>query len=224
MSRIRSHLTYSNVISTLCLFVLLGGGAYAAIKVPRASVGTKQLKANAVKGPKVAPGSLSASDIGGPVTSALSADQADDADRLGGLTSAGYFPSAKVERFRLNVSSSGSQFDLITIGPLDMDVSCSNLFDTQTIGIHATGSAAGAELVVGLSAREVGTTEADAGFTFLSGTESNLLTRDAGMSSSEVGAGQFVYDDASETIVLTFRYLINETSDDCEISGLAMRS
>jgi hypothetical protein len=50
----RSKLTYSNVVSTLCLFLLLaGGGAYAASKLGKNSVGTKQLKRNAVTAAKI---------------------------------------------------------------------------------------------------------------------------------------------------------------------------
>jgi hypothetical protein len=48
MFRFRPRLTYANVVSTICLFVLLGGGAYAATELPANSVGTKQLKKNAV--------------------------------------------------------------------------------------------------------------------------------------------------------------------------------
>lgn len=44
MKRVRSKLTYANVISTMCLFLLLGGGAYAASQLPKNSVGTKQVK------------------------------------------------------------------------------------------------------------------------------------------------------------------------------------
>jgi hypothetical protein len=63
--RPRLRLTYANVISTLCLFILLGGGAYAAAKVslPRHSVGPRQLKANAVRSPQVKDGSLLARDF-----------------------------------------------------------------------------------------------------------------------------------------------------------------
>jgi collagen triple helix repeat protein len=50
---LRSGLTYSNVVSTLCLFLLLGGVAYAATQVPSNSVGTKQLKNGAVTLQKV---------------------------------------------------------------------------------------------------------------------------------------------------------------------------
>jgi hypothetical protein len=31
MRRVRSHLTYANVISTICLFLLLGGGTAVAL-------------------------------------------------------------------------------------------------------------------------------------------------------------------------------------------------
>ena len=71
MHRARGKLTYANVIATIALFVALGGASYAAVKLPKNSVGTKQIKnksitgakiaAGAVTGEKVAPGS-----IGGP--------------------------------------------------------------------------------------------------------------------------------------------------------------
>jgi hypothetical protein len=49
MRRLRTKLTYSNVISTLCLLLLLGGGtAYAASHLPKHSVGAAQLKKGAV--------------------------------------------------------------------------------------------------------------------------------------------------------------------------------
>lgn len=63
MTWLRTHLTYSNVVSTLCLFVLLGGVSYAAVKLPKNSVGTGQLKANAVTSSKVKNGSLLAADF-----------------------------------------------------------------------------------------------------------------------------------------------------------------
>jgi hypothetical protein len=58
-----AKLSYANVISTLCLFLLLGGGAYAAIKLPANSVGSKQLKDGSVTGAKVKSGSLLANNF-----------------------------------------------------------------------------------------------------------------------------------------------------------------
>jgi hypothetical protein len=49
VQRIRGRLTYSNLVSTLCLLLLLGGGtAYAASHLGKESVGTRQLKKEAV--------------------------------------------------------------------------------------------------------------------------------------------------------------------------------
>jgi hypothetical protein len=49
MQRLRGKLSYSNVISTVCLFLLLGGGtAFAASQLGKESVGTNQLKKAAV--------------------------------------------------------------------------------------------------------------------------------------------------------------------------------
>lgn len=63
MRRLLPRFTYANVVSTLCLFVLLGGTAYATLSLPKNSVGSKQLKLHAVTSSKVKPGSLSAADL-----------------------------------------------------------------------------------------------------------------------------------------------------------------
>jgi hypothetical protein len=63
MRTLRSRLSYANVISTLCLFMLLGGGAYAATQLPKNSVGAKQLKNGAVTGQKIKQGTIDASKL-----------------------------------------------------------------------------------------------------------------------------------------------------------------
>lgn len=64
MRAIRSKLTYANVISTLCLFLLLGGGAaLAAGKLAKNSVGTKQIKNNAVTAAKIKKGAITGAQI-----------------------------------------------------------------------------------------------------------------------------------------------------------------
>src|SRR3954453_13874697 len=51
------------VVATIALIVALAGTGYAALKLPRNSVGTKQLKRDAVTSPKVKRGSLLTSDF-----------------------------------------------------------------------------------------------------------------------------------------------------------------
>jgi len=53
MARITRHLSYANVTASLALFVALGGISWAAVALPRNSVGAKQLKKNAVTAPKI---------------------------------------------------------------------------------------------------------------------------------------------------------------------------
>jgi hypothetical protein len=69
LGRIRSRLTYANVVSTLCLFIVLGGGAWAAGKIDSGDVADNSLKSvdlkdgKGVKGADVAPDSLAGSAI-----------------------------------------------------------------------------------------------------------------------------------------------------------------
>ncbi len=54
MRRLSRRLTYANVVSTLCLVLVLGGGvAYSATQLRKNSVGTKQLKNGAVTQKKI---------------------------------------------------------------------------------------------------------------------------------------------------------------------------
>ena len=67
MTRLRNRLTYANVIATLALFIALGGVSYAAFKLPKNSVGTKQIKREAVNGAKVKIGTIPPTAIKGGV-------------------------------------------------------------------------------------------------------------------------------------------------------------
>src|SRR5215217_3881452 len=60
---LRDRLTYSNVMATVAVFVALGGTSYAAITLPRNSVGTNQIRSNAVSSSKVKNRSLAARDL-----------------------------------------------------------------------------------------------------------------------------------------------------------------
>jgi hypothetical protein len=72
-ARLAPRLNYANVMATVAVFLALGGGAYAAFKLPKNSVGTKQLANgavtnnklanNAVTGAKVAARSLTGTQI-----------------------------------------------------------------------------------------------------------------------------------------------------------------
>jgi hypothetical protein len=76
MRSLRSRLSYANVISTLCLFMLLGGGAYAAGGgLAKNSVGTKQLKNGAITGKKIKKGTIDSSKLTAETVASLQGGQ-----------------------------------------------------------------------------------------------------------------------------------------------------
>ncbi len=242
MKRISSHLTYANVVSSLCLFVLLGGGAYAAIKLPKNSVGTKQLKNNAVKGPKVADRSLTGVDIKGPVDSASSAeeaahaakadqatnadhaataDQASNAAQLGGAAASSFFPSVNVKRADLSVKETTAgvhEHPLLTMGPLTLVMAC-NKGASLTIGIHAESSAPNATIYLGFENSQP--TSSGQIFPFTEG-ESNPFAR-TDPATGEAGSGQLVYRDTNTTIAMPFGYFVSNLFEECRMSGVALQ-
>lgn len=69
MRRITDHLTYANVMSTVAVFVALGGVSYAAVTLPKNSVGNTQLKQNAVTSAKIRNGTIQKADLAPGVSS-----------------------------------------------------------------------------------------------------------------------------------------------------------
>jgi hypothetical protein len=108
MHAIRARLSYANVMATIAVFVVLGGGAYAATELPRNSVGAAQIKRsavtrskiarNAVVGSKVKNDSLTGADVAestlGKVPQAAAADNATHAASADNATHAASADSA----------------------------------------------------------------------------------------------------------------------------------
>jgi hypothetical protein len=105
LGRLRSRLTYANVMATIAVFIALGGTGYAAIHLPRNSVGRSQLRTHAVSNSKLAVGAVTASRVransltGAQInegtlgtvpaaTAAGAAQNAANADRLNGVSAA----------------------------------------------------------------------------------------------------------------------------------------
>jgi hypothetical protein len=61
--RLRPHLTYANVTSTLALFLVIAGGAAFAASAPKNSVTSKSIRNGAVKSVDVADNGLTGADI-----------------------------------------------------------------------------------------------------------------------------------------------------------------
>ena len=100
--RIRDRLTYANVIATLALFVALGGSSYAALKLPRDSVGSAQIRSGAVASGEVKDRSLQLRDISKTARTSLAGKQGP----TGPAGPAGQ-PGAPAARFFAAVSAAG---------------------------------------------------------------------------------------------------------------------
>lgn len=124
------------VVACIALAVALGGTSYAAIKLPRNSVGTAQLKRGAVTGIKVKRNSLTGVQINegrlGRVPSAAVADAAASAATADSATSANSSPVS-----RLDYSASNT-FPILPGGSAHLSANCPT-------GLNATGG--GAKLV-----------------------------------------------------------------------------
>ena len=62
-ARIRGHLSFANVTASVALFIALGGTGYAAIQIPRGSVGNSQLQRDAVSASKIRQNAVGKSEI-----------------------------------------------------------------------------------------------------------------------------------------------------------------
>jgi hypothetical protein len=91
----KPKLTYANVVSTLCLFLLLGGSAaYAATKLAKNSVGTKQIKNNSITAAKIKNGAITGSKV--QLSSLGTVPSAAQATTAANATNAAHADSASV--------------------------------------------------------------------------------------------------------------------------------
>jgi hypothetical protein len=109
MRTIRKHLTYANVVATIALMLAVTGGTAFALK---GKFGAKNLKANAVTTPKLAPGAVTTEKIaGGAVIGASIADgQVGSADVGDGVLQGADFAPATLQQLDADCPGSLSPF------------------------------------------------------------------------------------------------------------------
>lgn len=106
-SRITSRLSFANVVSVLALFVALGGTAWAATALPPNSVGTKQLKNQAVTTAKIHRGAITTPDLKFPLASAGTSSSTPVSLNTG--------QSADVAKAALNFTHAGNALSMATV-------------------------------------------------------------------------------------------------------------
>lgn len=137
MKSIRRHLSYANVVSTIALFLVLGGAtAFAAKELARNSVETKQLKSSAVTGPKIKDGAVNGSKLAdGAVTTPKLADGSVTADKLapGALPPPTPIPGLPIVRHRL-LNTTSLEFPPTTKEPDEIPLPLEHATFTQAAG------------------------------------------------------------------------------------------
>ena len=123
-ARLRSRLTYANVIASLALFMAMSGTGYA-LSLPKASVGAKQLKRGAVTAKKVKNGSLLEADF---KAGQLPAGPQGAAGPAGPRGATGAPGSAAADAL---VSSNGSVF-----APAAHNITSANVSHTAGTGVY----------------------------------------------------------------------------------------
>jgi hypothetical protein len=139
MDRLRHKLTYANVMATVAVFIALGGASYAAVNLPKNSVGSRQIKTGAVTGTKLKNGAvtrakIAAGAVGGAqlnlssigtvpsATHAASADSATDARTLGGQSAAQIAVAATIKCPTATLAAGGMCFDATQRPPANFRV------------------------------------------------------------------------------------------------------
>jgi hypothetical protein len=155
LKQLRNRLTYANVMSSIAVFLILGGAtAIAADQLAKNSVGKKQLKANAVTSAKIKKNAVTAAKIrdgavgttkigDGAVSSAKIGDGAVSAAKIG----AGAVTGAKVQDGTLT----GADINLGTLGTVPSSATTDVVKTSQgkvALGAEATVLAYGPLAVV----------------------------------------------------------------------------
>lgn len=225
MKQIRNRLTYANVMSSIAVFLVLGGGAaFAAGQLGKNTVGSKQLKKNAVTtakikknavtGAKIKNGTVTGNKLNlgsvGTVPSAThagSADSAGNADTVGGL---------HVVKFSLNGSGNIGKTEILNLNGLQLQAECSS----GSVTLTATTTVSDGEISAWAEDASGSYTDGEGEYedTFSPGV--TFTAPDAGNSDS-IGDGAYTGGD-----LRTVRFFYNEEDEiggkDCLLNGYAI--
>lgn len=139
MKQIRKRLTYSNVMSSIAVFLVLGGATAFAAGLAKNSVGSKQLKKNAVTSAKIKNNAVTTAKIkNGAITGAkvnaaslgtvpnathaVSADSAGNANTVGGQSVVKLFKTLNAGQSNVPVGSAGGFSFFATCESTNVDV------------------------------------------------------------------------------------------------------
>jgi len=148
MRALRSHLSYANVMSSIAVFLVLGGVSYAAATLPRNSVGTKQLRPNSVTRSKMVNGSVGRNELrrqsvtrGALATTVRS--QLAKAGAPGPRGPAGPAgPGAKRIHWSARGSANPAKTTILSVGGVTLSATCAQTANGTQVSTEVTSSSA----------------------------------------------------------------------------------
>jgi len=155
VKKIRKRLTYANVMSSIAVFLVIGGAtAFAALgkntvgskQLKKNAVTTKKIKNNAVTTPKIKNGAVTGAKVNlsslGKVPSAANADNATNAahaNNADNANNANTVGGIHIVKFSLNGTSDIGKTQILDLNGLQLQASCTS----SEITLTATTTTAG---------------------------------------------------------------------------------
>lgn len=133
----RKHLNYANVMATVAVFMILGGGAYAAIELPKNSVTSKQIKKGSVKSSDLAKKSVEGSRVAKDTLTGKNIKESTlgavpEADRVGG---------SQVQQINYSAEADTPTETLFSVGGLTVTATCPAISPPGGVVLTATTDA-----------------------------------------------------------------------------------
>lgn len=213
MKQIRKRLTYSNVMSSIAVFLVLGGATAFAAGLAKNSVGSKQLKKNAVTSAKIKNNAVTTAKIkNGAITGAKvnagslgtvpNATHATSADSAGSAGNANTVGGLRIVKFSLNGGSDIGKTEILNLNGLQLQASCTAGSETLTATTTTSDSeiSAWANDASGGSSTSEYEDEFDPGDTVTLPLPSNSdVLGDAAFTGGNLQTVRFFYNEEDET-------------------------
>ena len=232
MKQIRKRLTYANVMSSIAVFLVLGGAtALAATQLAKNSVGTKQLKKNAVTAAKIKKNAVTTSKIKngavtgakvnlgslGTVPSATNSTNSTNATNAINAGNANTVGGLRIVKFSLNGASPIANTQILDLNGLQLFASCTagSVTVTATTSVNDGEISSWAEDAGGPSTSGQGTIED----TF--GVGANFTLAMTANPSDIIGHGAYIGGDL-RTVWFFYNQEDGTGANDCLLNGYAI--
>ena len=229
LTRLQSHLSYANVISTLALFLVLGGASYAAVTLPRNSVGREQLRRHAVTHSKLASRSVTRRSLSAWVRSRVENGENGASGTAGPAGSPGR-DGVGASRLHFSAAAESAPTPVTALDTAGLKLTAACRQSGSTVGLEITARSSEDAVIQETAGLDTGSDPN----TF--GTSSNINGQITLAANTDTLLGgptadppdyfrviaTLVYVSTSRTMPLSIVVLVNAASGRCSVDGAAV--